>query len=106
MIALAADTMAMTTTTAPITLRSATAADAPWLERLAALDSRPLPKGTLLVAERDGDLVAAVAEETLVAVADPFQQTADVVTLLRRHAVSRRNAGPARRHFRLVPRAA
>ena len=94
------------TSTTSITLRPAAAADAPWLERLAALDSRTLPEGDLVVAERDGNLVAAVAEETLEAVADPFQRTDDVVTLLRRHAVSRRNAVPARRHFRLVPRAA
>ena len=92
--------------TASITLRPATAADTPWLERLASLDSRRLPEGTLLVAERDGNIVAAAAEETLEAVADPFQRTADVVALLRRHAVGRRNAVPARRHFRLVPRAA
>ena len=94
------------TSTNSITLRPATAADAPWLERLAALDSRALPEGDLLVAERDGNLVAAVAEHSLEAVADPFQRTADVVTLLRRHAVARRNAVPARRHFRLVPHAA
>jgi hypothetical protein len=94
------------TSTASLTLRPATAADAPWLDRLAALDSRELPEGTLLVAERDHDIVAAVAEETLDAVADPFVRTADVVTLLRRHAVAQRNARPARRHFRLVPRTA
>ena len=94
------------TSTASITLRPATAADAPWLERLAALDSRRLPEGTLLVAERDGSLIAAVAEETLDVVADPFERTADAVALLRRHAVGRRNAVPARRHFRLAPHAA
>jgi len=98
--------LSMTTTTAPITLRRETAADEPWIERLAALDSRKRPEGVLLVAERDGAIVAAVAEDTLEAIADPFQRTADVVALLRRHAVARRNAVPARRHFRLVPRAA
>lgn len=96
----------MTTTTAPITLRRANAADEPWVQRLAALDSRDVPAGVLLVAERDGDIVAAVAEDTLEAIADPFQRTADVVALLRRHAVARRTAVPARRHFRLVPRSA
>ena len=92
--------------TASLTLRPATAADTPWLERLAALDSRRLPEGTLLVAERDGDLFAAVAENTLDAVADPFQRTTDVVALLRHHAVSRRDTVPTRRHARLVARAA
>ena len=105
MIWLEAETTPMTST-ATITLRPATAADAPWLERLAGLDSRRVPDGTLIVAERDGQLVAAVAEQTLDTVADPFQRTADVVALLRRHAVARRNGVPARRHFRLVPRAA
>ena len=95
----------MTSTTA-ITLRSATAADAPWLERLAALDSRHVPAGPLIVAERDGQLVAAVAEPTLEAIADPFRPTSDTVALLRRHAVARRNATPARRRFGLVPHAA
>lgn len=99
--------MTSTTHTADaITLRHANVADEPWLVRLAALDSRRLPEGTLLVAERDGNIVAAVAEETLDAVADPFERTADAVALLRRHAVAQRNAVPARRHFRLVARAA
>ena len=96
----------MTSTSPSITLRPATAADEPWLVRLAALDSRPLPDGNLLVAERDGQIVAAVAPATLEVVADPFRRTADAVTLLRQHAIARRNARPARRHFRLVPRAA
>lgn len=94
------------TTTASITLRPATTADAPWLERLAALESRRVPQGSLVVAERDGNLVAAVSEQTLEAIADPFQRSADAVTLLRRHAVTRHHAVPARRRFRLVPRAA
>ncbi|HEX8206414.1 MAG TPA: hypothetical protein VF587_10180 [Solirubrobacteraceae bacterium] len=95
-----------THTTDSITLRHANAADEPWLVRLAALDSRDLPAGELLVAERDGNIVAAVAEATLDAVADPFERTEDAVSLLRRHAIAQRNAVPARRHFRLVPRAA
>ena len=94
------------TSTASLTIRSAIAADAPWLERLAALDSRRLPDGRLVVAERDGQIVAAVSESTLEAVADPFQRTADAVVLLRSHAIGRRNARPARARFRLVPRAA
>ena len=96
----------ITHTADAITLRRANAADEPWLERLAALDSRKVPEGSLLIAERDGAIVAAIAEDTLEAIADPFQRTLDVVALLRRHAVARRHAVPARRHFRLVPRAA
>lgn len=105
MIVLTADPSPMTST-ATLTLRSATAADAPWLERLAALDSRAVPAGPLVVAEHDGHLVAAVAEPTLEAIADPFRHTSDAVALLRRHAVARRNAVPARRRFGLVARAA
>jgi hypothetical protein len=96
----------MTTTASPITLRPATAVDSPWLDRLAGLEMRPLPDGPLLLAERDEQIVALVSESTLEALADPFQRTADVVALLRRHAVARRNARPARTRFRLVPRAA
>jgi hypothetical protein len=105
MIAVPGDPSSMTST-ASLTLRPAAADDAPWLERLAALDSRSLPAGPLLVAERDGQLVAAVSEPTLEAIADPFEPTADAVALLRRQAVARRNAVPARRRFAVVPRAA
>ena len=105
MILLPPDTAPMTSTTT-LTLRAAAAADAPWLERLAALDSRSLPPEPLLVAERGGQIVAAVSEPTLEAVADPFQRSTDTVVLLRRYAVARRNAMPPRRRFRLVPRAA
>ncbi|HEV3002153.1 MAG TPA: hypothetical protein VGW75_15535 [Solirubrobacteraceae bacterium] len=96
----------MTSTVPPITLRAAVASDAPALDRLAALDSRPLPAGELLVAERDGRLLAAVSVRTLDAVADPFERTADAVALLRRQAVAHRNAAPVRKRLRLVPRAA
>jgi hypothetical protein len=104
MIDSAAENAPMTST--GITLRPAHTGDSDSLVRLAALDSRHLPNGDLLVAERDGRIVAAVSEATLEAVADPFVRTANSVTLLRRHAVARRNAAPARRLFGLVPRAA
>ena len=96
----------MTSTASPITLRSATAADGASLARLAALDSQEPPAGNLVVAERDGRIVAAVDVASLSAVADPFERTDHVVGLLRRDAVARRIARPARRHFGLVPRAA
>ena len=96
----------MTSTASPITLRPAAASDADTLAHLAALDSRDVPSGDLLLAEREGRIVAAVAVSTLDAVADPFERTADVVSLLKRHAVTRRHSRPARRHFRVVPRTA
>lgn len=106
MIAPGADTLSMTSTTTPITLRPAAAADAAALAHVAALDSRHVPSGDLLVAEREGRIVAAVSVATLDAIADPFERTAADIELLRRQAVTRRNARPARRHFRLAPHAA
>ena len=77
---------------------------AEWLRSLVpAADD---PREALLVAERDGQIIAAVSQSTLEAVADPFGRTADAVTLLRSHALGRRNARPARSRFRLVPHAA
>jgi hypothetical protein len=52
--------------------------DKPALRQLAALDRRRLPDGTFLVAEIDGELVAAAPIETdEPALGDPFRQTAD-----------------------------
>jgi hypothetical protein len=68
-----------------ITIRRSTAADSRRIARLAALDSAEAPSGDLLLAEVDGELVAAVAQDGH-AVADPFVPSADVVALLRRVA--------------------
>jgi hypothetical protein len=105
MILVGAEHEGMTTTAAPITLRSATAADADAIARLAALDSSHVPAGDLVVSEREGRIVAAVSVSALDAIADPFERTAVDVALLRSHATARREDRPARRHFRLVPRA-
>ena len=105
MIRATAQTACMTSTTSPVTLRPATAVDARELSDLAALDSRRVPSGDLVVAEREGRIVAAVAVESLDAIADPFRRTVADVVLLRQRAMAHRNARPAR-HFRLVPRAA
>jgi hypothetical protein len=56
------------------------------LVRLARLDSQRPLAGPLLVAERDGRLLAALAPATGRAIADPFAPTADLVALLRLHA--------------------
>ena len=89
-----------------ITIRSARQTDADAIRELAALDSRRVPAGDLLVAEQDGRVVAAVAPASLEAIADPFERTAGAVALLRQQSTMRRDAGPARRHLRLVARAA
>jgi hypothetical protein len=73
----------MTSIADHISIRPAVPADRPALERLAILDSAHLPAGDLLVAEVDGELVAALNRDSGFAIADPFRPTADVVELLR-----------------------
>ena len=65
-----------------VLIRAARGSDGPALRRLAALDSKDLPAGDLLVAETDHELVAALSLNTGERVADPFRPTADVVDLL------------------------
>jgi hypothetical protein len=79
---------------ATLTIRHATAADFPALERLAALDSRRIPTGELFVAEAEGRLLAAASLDTGAIVADPFEHTASIVEVLRLHAGSVRPAAP------------
>jgi len=66
-----------------ILMRHSVASDHAALERLAALETRRLPDGVFLVAEVDGEIVAAtpldVDAETL---SDPFRRTAHVRELL------------------------
>lgn len=65
-----------------VTIRFATAADAPAIERLAALDSAQAPDGEVVLAEVDGEVVALVPLAPGRAVADPFRHTAEIVRLL------------------------
>jgi hypothetical protein len=71
------------------------------LARLAALDSRRLPEGSFLLAEIDGELVAAapldVDAEFL---KDPFRRTANVRELLTLRA------GRVRRHRKVLQHSA
>jgi hypothetical protein len=70
-------------TTAPsVLIRAARGSDGPSLRRLAALDSSVVPAGELLVAEANGQLVAARAMTTGATIADPFRPTSDVLALL------------------------
>ena len=78
-----------------ILLRAAGCADAAALERLAQLDTRPLPAGPHLLAERAGRVEAAISLRTGEVVANPFARTADLCDLLRLHARSARTAAPA-----------
>jgi hypothetical protein len=64
------------------TIRTAGPEDAEALRRLAGLDSTPPLTGRVLLAEVDGDPIAAVSLETGAAVADPFRQSAEALALL------------------------
>src|SRR5690242_6974812 len=77
-----------------VVIRPAYPDDASALERLARLDSRRPLDGPVLVAERNGRIVAALAPATGRTVADPFSPTADLVALLKvRAADAARAAG-------------
>ena len=65
-----------------VVIREASAEDSGRLHRLAMLDSAPNPHGPMLVAERDGLLVAAVPMRGGPAIADPFEPTAGLIGLL------------------------
>jgi hypothetical protein len=82
-------------TSTAITFRPATQADHSALSNLAALDSQQLSGDRYEVAERDGRIVASVSQADGRAIADPFERTADIVDLLRRHVT------PAVRETRL-----
>jgi len=69
-----------------VVIRPAYPDDAAALERLARLDSRRPLSGAITIAERDGLLLAARAADGRT-IADPFAPTADLVALLRVHAV-------------------
>jgi hypothetical protein len=96
-IAVVYDHMPMTTaSSSSISLRRAVSSDDAALNRLAQLDSQRLPAGTHLVAERDGVLIAALAQPSGTTIADPFVPSADAVALLRQWA-DQRTALPRRR---------
>ena len=75
--------MPATTTSPSVLIRAARGSDGAQLERLARLDSAEVPAGSLLVAESEGRLVAAIASSTGEAIADPFLPTAGLVQLLK-----------------------
>ena len=72
----------MNETRTDIVIRRADASDARGLSRLAALDTAPAPLAgpDVLIAEVDGQIVAAVSGGQ--AISDPFQPTAGLVDLL------------------------
>ena len=94
----------MTATSDAFTIREAGAADEVALRRLAALNSGRVPDGRILVAEVDGEFVAAVPLAGGPAITDPFRATptpANLIELraaaaaLRHHLSTRGGARPA-----------
>jgi hypothetical protein len=90
------------TSPASLLLRPATTADAPDLERLAALDSaRPL-EGDVLLAYAGGELRAALSVDSGRSVSDPFWPSADLVDLLQAAAGGRPRRSLRRRAGRFA----
>lgn len=85
----------------PVTVRPAYADDGQALARLAALDSVQVPGGRLLVAEVDGELLAALSLLDGSTIADPFHRTRHLVELLHLHARASTAAPSRRRRLRL-----
>jgi hypothetical protein len=77
---------------AALTVRLATTADAPALERLAALDEKAQPEGPVLIGSLMARPVAALSLSDGGVVADPFTPTCELVELLRLRARQMRRA--------------
>jgi hypothetical protein len=93
-----------------VTLRFGTAGDEKSLARLAALDSAQPPEQPALLAEVDGQLLAALALSDGTVVADPVHPTVDLIDFLRARARQLDGDGRIRRwgrwHSRPLLRAA
>ena len=67
-------------------IRAADNTDLPALQRLARLDSSRVPAGRLIVAEDDGEIVAAMSADDGTTIANPFRATSAIVAMLRLRA--------------------
>jgi hypothetical protein len=86
------------TLTPTITIRPAYTDDDAALARLAALDSADaVPARPLLLAEADGELMAALSLADGTVIADPFHRTRELVALLRLQAAANQPVSPRRR---------
>ena len=90
-----------------VTVRLARDEDAGALLRLAALDSAEPLSGAALLAEVDGEVVAALPLAGGSAIADPFRRTTPMVDLLELRAAQLRGEGRVERSAapRLLARA-
>jgi len=80
-----------------IALRTAGPGDGPVLDRLAALDSASRPVGEVLLAEVDGEPVAALSLTDGNVVASPMVATGEARALLALRAAHLTGGSPARR---------
>lgn len=85
-----------------ITIREARNSDASALRRLAELDSARVPAGRTLIAEHDGEPVAALAVAGGGAIANPFRFTAATVRMLELHVLQLRTPVRPRRGGRVA----
>lgn len=69
-----------------VALRLCSVHDDDALERLALLEGRPSPRGRFVLAEVDGEVVAALPLRGGEALTDPFRPTAHLLPLLRLRA--------------------
>ena len=90
----------MDTTAGRVTVRRATSSDRVELDRLAALDSAEPFTGGALVAEADARIVAALPLGSGRPIADPFEPTAELVSLLELRARQLREQRSRRRSLR------
>jgi hypothetical protein len=79
-----------------VTLRLASPEDGAALGRLVQLDSAASPTGPMLVAEAQGELVAAVPLNGGRVIANPFRPTAEVIRVLELRAAQLSDDSPGR----------
>ncbi len=84
-----------------VILRPAITSDADALRRLAELDSAAPLRGAIIVAERHGEISAALELSSGRSVADPFAPTTELLTLLETRAALLRVPARSRRRLRL-----
>src|SRR5688500_3899354 len=82
-----------------VTIRRLDAADGPAVNRLVQLDSADVPKGELIGAEIEGELVAIAPINGGETVADPFSRTGELRALLELRAAQLRRRETPRRPF-------
>jgi hypothetical protein len=81
-----------------VVIRASRPNDVPALHSLAALDGVVAPLGTVLVAEVNGSIVAALPLDGHRSFADPFRHTDDLVALLEARAAQLEDEPPEPAH--------